>query len=298
MNKKLILLLLPLLIATLCCSGTDSTTASRAGPVEIDLTAELATLVEQSVAQTAAAAPTATPSSTPEPSPTLEPTPFPEPTATAPEISSILPPAIPEAACLPPGSLIQEATVIWIADGDTVHVSLADGSDHSVRYIGIDTPETGDALSQAATEENTRLVNFRTIIMARDVSETDPHDRLLRYVFVDNTFVNLHLVRSGYATAVDYPPDTACSELFHQAEEQARAAGLGIWAAVPTADNQAPSSPPDPSCTCTGPDLDCGHFATHDAAQACYDYCVSLGYGNVYKLDGEDGDGQACETLP
>ena len=46
------------------------------------------------------------------------------------------------------------------------------------------------------------------------------------------------------------------------------------------------------------PDLNCGDFTTHRAAQACYDYCVSLGYGNIYRLDGHDKDGLACESLP
>jgi len=50
-------------------------------------------------------------------------------------------------------------------------------------------------------------------------------------------------------------------------------------------------------CNCNGPDLNCGDFSTHAEAQACYDYCISLGYGDVFGLDG-DNDGSACESLP
>ena len=50
-------------------------------------------------------------------------------------------------------------------------------------------------------------------------------------------------------------------------------------------------------CSCTGPDLDCADFDTHNQAQACFEHCVSLGYGDVYRLDG-DNDGLACEALP
>jgi hypothetical protein len=51
-------------------------------------------------------------------------------------------------------------------------------------------------------------------------------------------------------------------------------------------------------CTCiVPPDLDCGDFSTHYEAQACFDHCQILGYGDVYGLDG-DGDGLACESLP
>jgi len=59
------------------------------------------------------------------------------------------------------------------------------------------------------------------------------------------------------------------------------------------------SEPVNPSapCNCTGPDLNCADFSTHAEAQACYDYCKSQGYGDVFRLDA-DKDGIACESLP
>ncbi len=50
-------------------------------------------------------------------------------------------------------------------------------------------------------------------------------------------------------------------------------------------------------CSCTGEDLDCEDFANQADAQACFDYCWSMQYGDVYGLDA-DGDGVACEELP
>jgi len=58
-----------------------------------------------------------------------------------------------------------------------------------------------------------------------------------------------------------------------------------------------PSPPPTGPCNCSGPDLNCSDFSTHAQAQACYDYCKSQGYGDVFRLDG-DSDGSACESLP
>jgi hypothetical protein len=58
----------------------------------------------------------------------------------------------------------------------------------------------------------------------------------------------------------------------------------------------AGSAPPAP-CNCAGPDLNCADFSTHVAAQACFDYCRQRGYGDVFRLDG-DNDGSACESLP
>jgi micrococcal nuclease len=67
--------------------------------------------------------------------------------------------------------------------------------------------------------------------LERDVSETDPYGRLLRYVYVDSIFVNAKLVREGLARAKAYPPpDTKYQDYLEQIESEAKEAGLGIWA--------------------------------------------------------------------
>jgi micrococcal nuclease len=67
-------------------------------------------------------------------------------------------------------------------------------------------------------------------LLVKDISETDKYDRLLRYVFVGDTFVNFELVNQGYAAAVTFPPDVACEDVFRSAEADARSRGLGLWA--------------------------------------------------------------------
>ena len=57
-------------------------------------------------------------------------------------------------------------------------------------------------------------------------------------------------------------------------------------------DTPAPALPAN--CTCTGQDLNCDDFNGHRPAQACFDYCVAQGFGDVYRLDG-DNDGSVCE---
>ena len=47
-------------------------------------------------------------------------------------------------------------------------------------------------------------------------------------------------------------------------------------------------------CSCSGNIYNCGDFSSHTAAQACYDYCRSLGKGDIHGLD-RDKDGIACE---
>ncbi|MGE3487903.1 MAG: excalibur calcium-binding domain-containing protein [Nitrospira sp.] len=41
----------------------------------------------------------------------------------------------------------------------------------------------------------------------------------------------------------------------------------------------------------------CSDFNTQGEAQAVYDYCAVLGFGDIHKLD-SNNDGEACESLP
>lgn len=206
-----------------------------------------------------------------------------------------------------PSSLPISGEVIEVVDGDTIHV-LIGGQEFSVRYIGIDTPEINESFGQQAYQYNHSLVYGKKVGLYFDVSETDKYGRLLHYVFVGDTFVNYEMVLKGYAIAKDYPPDTACSDILHQAQDAAAAAKAGIWQPAPSGDRSievvpiatsppGASSPAVTGCTCQFPDLDCADFGTHNTAQACYEYCLSIGRGDYYNLDG-DHDGSACESLP
>ena len=133
---------------------------------------------------------------------------------------------LPLCACSSPP---ETAVVARVIDGDTIII----GTGHRVRYIGIDTPEVYprlEAYGMDAWQANRQLVEGKEVRLERDVSETDKHGRLLRYVYVDDTFVNAELVRQGLAEAKAYPPDTKYQDYLEQVEAEARQAGRGIWA--------------------------------------------------------------------
>jgi hypothetical protein len=48
---------------------------------------------------------------------------------------------------------------------------------------------------------------------------------------------------------------------------------------------------------CDTDTYNCADFETQAEAQAVYDYCDGLGFGDVHRLDA-DGDGVVCESLP
>ena len=114
------------------------------------------------------------------------------------------------------------ARVVHVTDGDTIQVEI-DGETHSVRYIGVNTPEIrdNDPCSYDATEANRRLVEGKTVRLEKDVSDTDQYGRLLRYVYVGDTFVNESLVRDGWAEVVRYDPDSREYDNFLVLEQQA-----------------------------------------------------------------------------
>lgn len=123
----------------------------------------------------------------------------------------------------------ETARVTQVIDGDTI---IIEGG-YRVRYIGIDTPEIHpelEAYGTEALEANRELVEGKEVRLERDVSETDRYGRLLRYVYMDDVFVNAELVRQGLAEAKAYPPDVKYQEYLEGLEAEAREAGRGIWA--------------------------------------------------------------------
>lgn len=130
----------------------------------------------------------------------------------------------------------EKVLVTKVIDGDTFKIE----NGNTVRLIGIDTPETKDprkpvgCFGKQASSETKRLIDGKTVILQKDVSETDKYERLLRYVYlpVENDqllFVNDYLVREGYAKVLTYPPDVKYNERLRLAETEAREAGKGLW---------------------------------------------------------------------
>lgn len=130
----------------------------------------------------------------------------------------------------------ERETVSKVVDGDTIELQ----SGKTVRFIGIDTPETVDprrpvgCFGKEASNETKKLLSGKQVVLQKDVSETDKYKRLLRYVYLplddgQTLFVNDYLVREGYAKIYTYPPDVKFNEQFREAEKFARENKKGLW---------------------------------------------------------------------
>ena len=138
----------------------------------------------------------------------------------------------------PPTALDINATMARIVDGDTIDVTI-DGHRERVRLIGIDTPETKkentpvQCFGPEATKFTTSLLPVGTPLhLERDVVGRDDYGRLLAYVYVagDGMFVNLRIIREGFARPLTIPPNVAHADEFVAAAGDAEAGNIGLWA--------------------------------------------------------------------
>jgi hypothetical protein len=176
-------------------------------------------------------------------------------------------------------------------------------------------------------------VGGKEVVLEKDVSEVDPFDRLLRYVWLQQgtgwLLVNNELVRLGFASSVTYPPDVLYQEVFLEAEREARNAERGLWGATPEpSPTAAPTPPPTPVPTPAPTPVPTAAPTPPPAATAapanCHpsyagvclligvgDYDCAGGSGNgpnyvdgpvqvvgydEFELDGNDNDGIGCES--
>ena len=135
-----------------------------------------------------------------------------------------------QASCIPTNPSAN-AKVLEIVDGNTIKVYMNDLV-YVVRYIGMDLPQD-DLNAMNSYFENSELVFQKDVTLVADVLDKDTNGRLLRYVLVGDTFVNLLLLQDGQGHAIDFPPNSSCSQVFKAAEESAIQSARGIWA-VPT----------------------------------------------------------------
>ena len=115
--------------------------------------------------------------------------------------------------------------VVKVIDGDTI---VVEGGYH-VRYIGIDSPETDEFYYSEAKQMNADLIAGKKVRLESDITDKDKYGRLLRYVYVGDTFINAEMVRQGCAWSTAYPPDVKYQVYLEAMEKEARQLKRGVW---------------------------------------------------------------------
>jgi micrococcal nuclease len=138
-----------------------------------------------------------------------------------------------------PSLLGPNATMLRVVDGDTIDVTIA-GRRERVRLIGIDTPETKKPNTpvqcygpEATSFTKSLLAEGAPLHLERDVVARDDFGRMLAYVYLagDGSFVNMEIIRKGFARPLTIPPNAAHADQFVEAARVAEADNIGLWAA-------------------------------------------------------------------
>jgi|SRR5690625_1394907 len=134
----------------------------------------------------------------------------------------------------------QEAVVNYVIDGDTFDVKLENGETERVRPILVNAPEICHQSSPSdcevepygdeATEFTRELLEGETVYLEQDVSECDPYDRLLFYVYLEDGQMYQELILfEGLAEVAVYEPDTKYQSHLEKVEQKAKEDQVNMW---------------------------------------------------------------------
>ncbi|MEK4030053.1 thermonuclease family protein [Pseudobacillus sp. FSL P4-0506] len=126
-------------------------------------------------------------------------------------------------------------TVVYVVDGDTFDVQLANGKKERVRMTLVDTPETKhprlgvQPFGPEASAYTKTLLTDKKVSLEMDVQERDRYGRVLAYVWLNDKLVNEQLIAKGLARVAVFPPNTKYVDRFERVQQKAREQRLGIW---------------------------------------------------------------------
>jgi len=141
-----------------------------------------------------------------------------------------------------PQVLAATDNVLWlvtkVVDGDTIEVQF-EGVKETIRFIGIDTPETKDprkpvqCFGKEASAKTSELLKNQFVRLESDSSQSnrDVYKRLLRYVYRDDgLFVNKLLIEEGFAYEYTYKSNPYIYQKdFIEAQHLAQEQQKGLW---------------------------------------------------------------------
>ena len=128
-----------------------------------------------------------------------------------------------------------EVRVVEVVDGDTMVVAFANGTTDTVRFLGVDTPETVhptkgvQCFGPEASAFTKHALTGRVVRLESDVERRDLYGRRLAYVYVDGRRFNDLLLRRGYARLLVIPPNGAHAREMLAEELDARRHRRGLW---------------------------------------------------------------------
>ncbi len=100
-----------------------------------------------------------------------------------------------------------------------------------MRLIGVDTPEVYGGEEPCGPEASAftkEQLTGEQVGLEFDEEKTDQYDRALAYVWLGGELYTETLVREGLAEVATFRPNVKYEDRFMAAEDEARAAGVGL----------------------------------------------------------------------
>ena len=113
------------------------------------------------------------------------------------------------------------------------------GTNVTIRLIGVDTPETVDprkpvqCFGKEASDKAKQMLTGQRVRIEEDPSQGtyDKYGRLLAYIFLpDGTLFDEYLIAEGYGHEYTYDTPYKYQKEFRAAETDARVEKKGLWA--------------------------------------------------------------------
>ena len=147
---------------------------------------------------------------------------------------------------------VYKAKIKRVVDGDTaiIYFLTTDGTrykEERIRFIGVNTPESVDPnrpveyYGKEASDFTKKELKDKTIWVLTDAGVRDKYDRLLGYIWLDETqnlnsekevrakMFNARLLLRGYAQTMTIQPNVRYSNMFVKFQREAREAKRGLW---------------------------------------------------------------------
>lgn len=143
-----------------------------------------------------------------------------------------------------------QVTVTRVVDGDTVEIRYQNGTEDSIRFIGVDTPEIYsdqnmdrwegvtnescvDQYGDIADEWVDEKLTGKQVIIVGDsyANNRGYYDRLLRYIILNNQSINRQLVEKGYGRAYEFDDFEGYEQAnsYQSLEADAQNNNTGVW---------------------------------------------------------------------
>ena len=132
--------------------------------------------------------------------------------------------------------------VVRVVDGDTYKINI-DGTEQTVRLIGVDTPESVSSDESKNCVEGKdasvyvkNLITGKMVYLEYDAGQTDKYGRVLAYVYYEGVQLEKILLEMGYARTMTIAPNVNYADEYAKIQTNARESNTGFWETNPWGD--------------------------------------------------------------